>query len=320
MGAQERDRSVLFHRVFNRFAGHHLKVWQYFRYVMEEPGYSPQLMLTEDSVWDDSNPWFAVPNLVFRANRPHPADIYFFSGPVWSAVRRDQRADPPAPVIHYMQSLRHAWPENIRYGLLDNKAIRICVSEPVADALRETGKVRGPIFTIPAAIDVAELQRRFPPAERDLDLLILATKQPEMGRGAAQRLREPGRTIRLVDDQVPHDELLGLMRSARVTLFLPLREEGAPLPMLEGMALGTFVVCPDAIGNRAYVRDGHNAFRPEFDEEQILEAAAAALSGYDSLGPLLVNASETVRDYDLPAERRAFIPILRDAERLWQES
>ena len=68
----------------------------------------------------------------------------------------------PVPVIHYMQSLRHALPDNIRYELLENKAIRICVSEYVADSLSETGVVRGPLFTIPAAIDVADLRRRFP--------------------------------------------------------------------------------------------------------------------------------------------------------------
>jgi glycosyltransferase involved in cell wall biosynthesis len=311
---------VLFHRIFDRFAGHHLKVWHYFRYVMEEPGYAPLMMMSEDSVWDESNPWAAVPELVIRGGRPHPADTYFFSGPVWQPVHRDQRAHAPVPVIHYMQSLRHALPDNIRYDLLENRAIRICVSEYVADSLRETGVVRGPVFTIPAAIDVADVRRRFPPRERDTDLLIVATKQPEMGRRAAERLRAPGRTLQLIDELVPHDEFLAGMQRARVTVFFPSRDEGAPLPMLEAMALGTFVVCPDAIGNRAYVVDGRNSFRPDYDEDQILEAAAAALGGYDELGPLLANASETVRDYDLPAERRAFIEILHDAERLWQDS
>jgi Glycosyl transferases group 1 len=319
MNERGSDRTVLFHRIFDRFAGHHLKVWHYFKYVMDEPGYAPLMMMSDDSVWDDSNPWTAVPELVIRGGRPHPADMYFFSGPVWQPVHRDQRAHAPVPVIHYMQSLRHALPDNIRYDLLENKAIRICVSEYVADSLRDTGVVRGPVFTIPAAIDVADLRRRFPPGERDTDLLIVATKQPEMGRRAAERLRAPGRSLQLIDELVAHDEFLAAMRRARVTVFFPSRDEGAPLPMLEAMALGTFVVCPDAIGNRAYVVDGHNAFRPDYDEEQILEAAAAALDGYDELGPLLANASETVRDYDLPAERRAFIEILHDAERLWQQ-
>lgn len=320
MNAQGRERTVLFHRIFDRFAGHHLKVWHYFNYVLEEPGYAPLMMMSEDSVWDESNPWTAVPELVIRGGRPHPADVYFFSGPVWQPVHRDQRAHAPVPVIHYMQSLRHALPENIRYDLLENKAIRICVSEYVADSLRDTGVVNGPVFTIPAAIDVAELRRRFPPGERDTDLLIVATKQPEMGQRAAGRLGAPGRTLQLIDSLVPHDEFLAAMSRARVTVFFPSRDEGAPLPMLEAMALGTFVVCPDAIGNRGYVLDGHNAFRPDYEEERIVEAAAAALADHDALQPLLANASETVRAYDLPAERDAFLPILRDAERIWSTS
>lgn len=316
----EHQRAVLFHRTFDRFAGHHLKVWHYFNYVLDEPGYSPRLMLTDDSVWDESNPWFTVPELVMRGNRPHPADLYFISGPVWTLIPGNQRADAPAPVIHYIQSLRHALPDNLRYSLLENRAIRICVSEHVAEALRETGKVRGPMFTIPAAIDVADLQRRFPPVERDTDLLIAALKQPEMGRRMAPLLAAPNRKVRLLDGLVPHDDFLDAMRRAKVTLFLPAYDEGAPLPMLEGMALGTFVVCPDVIGNRAYCVDGHNSFRPAYEEEEVLAAAAAALDGYDGLGTLLANAAETVREYDLPAERRAFLEVLHDVDRLWQEA
>ena len=318
MGAAE--RTVLFHRIFHRFAGHHLKVWHYFRYVMEEPGYTPLMVMSEDSLWGPENPWFAVPDLVTREDRPHPADVYFFSGPAWTPVRRGERGDSPAPVIHYVQSLRHALPENLRYELLENKAIRICVSEHVADSVRATGKARGPVLTIPAAIDVAGLQTRFPPVERDTDLLIAALKQPEMGRAMAARLRAPGRTVRLLDGLVPHEEFLEAMRRAKVTLFLPFRDEGAPLPMLEGMALGTFVVCPDAIGNRAYVIDGHNSFRPDYEEERVLAAAEAAVSGFADLGPLLANAAVTVRDYDLPAERRAFVEVLRDVDRLWESA
>jgi glycosyltransferase involved in cell wall biosynthesis len=315
-----KERSVLFHRSFHRFAGHHLKVWHYFNYVMEEPGYAPSMVMTKDSVWDETNPWHAVPELVIHEDRPHPADIYFFSGPLWRPVHRDQRPDAPAPVIHYMQSLRHAVADNLRYTLLENRAIRICVSEHVADSVRETGRARGPVLTIPAAIDVGGLQARFPPVERDTDLLIAALKQPEMGRRMASRLHAPNRTIRLLDDLIPHDEFLDAMRRAKVTLFLPAYDEGAPLPMLEGMALGTFVVCPDVIGNRAYCLDGQNCFRPNYDEDHILEAAAAAVSGYDGLSGMLANASELVRGYDLPTERAAFREVLRDVDRLWEEA
>ena len=48
------------------------------------------------------------------------------------------------------------------------------------------------------------------------------------------------------------------MARARVTLYLPNRLEGFYIPALEGMALGTLVVCPDSVGNRSYCRDGEN--------------------------------------------------------------
>jgi hypothetical protein len=312
-----RERTVLFHRQFLRFGGHHLKVWHYFTYLLDEPGWSPQVVMTSDSVWDESNPWYAVPDRVIREERPVAADLYFFSGPMWRPLAPQSRADSPVPVIQYVQSLRHALPDNVRHTRLSNRAIRICVSEHVAESLRETGAARGPIVTIPAAIDVGDLQRRFPVAARDTDLLIAAMKQPEMGARAAHRLQAPGRTVRLLDSLIPHDQFLDAMRHAKVTLFLPFRDEGAPLPMLEGMALGTFVVCPDAIGNRGYCLDGFNCFRPEFGEQRIIEAAAAAVEGYDALGPLLANAATTVRDYDLPAERAAFLDLLRAVDRIW---
>jgi glycosyltransferase involved in cell wall biosynthesis len=310
-------RTVVFHRSFQRFAGHHLKVWHYFRYLLDAPGWSPQVVMTQDSVWDESNPWFSVPDRVLWDDRSVEADVYFFSGPLWRPLAQDRRPASPVPVIQYVQSLRHALPDNIRSARLSHKAIRICVSEHVEEALRETGQARGPMLTIPAAIDVGELQRRFPAAERDTDLLIAAMKQPEMGRRAAERLSRPGRSVRLLDELVPHDEFLDAMRRAKVTLFLPFRDEGAPLPMLEGMAVGTFVVCPDAIGNRGYCIDAFNCFRPAYEEEAVLAAAEAAVEEYNELGPLLANAAEVVRRYDLPAERDAFMALLRDVDRMW---
>src|SRR5688572_12463741 len=119
------------------------------------------MMLTGDSVWDPTNPWYSVPDHVIREERPMAADLYFFSGPMWRPLAPDRRADSPVPVIQYVQSLRHALPDNIRHSRLGYRAIRICVSEHVAESLRETGEARGPIVTIPAAIDVGDLQRRF---------------------------------------------------------------------------------------------------------------------------------------------------------------
>ena len=68
----------------------------------------------------------------------------------------------------------------------------------------------------------------------------------------------------MLTEHVPRDEFLDAMRRARVTLFLPNEEEGFYLPALEGMALGTIVVCPDCVGNRSFCLPGVNAFRPDY--------------------------------------------------------
>jgi hypothetical protein len=51
----------------------------------------------------------------------------------------------------------------------------------------------------------------------------------------------------------------------------------------------------------------------------VFAAADVAVGGYEKLGPLLANAAEVVRRYDLPAEREAFLGLLRHVDRMWAE-
>jgi glycosyltransferase involved in cell wall biosynthesis len=102
-----------------------------------------------------------------------------------------------------------------------------------------------------------------------------------------------------------------------VTVFIPNPKEGFYLPALEGMALRTIVVCPDCVGNRSFCLDGVNCFRPVYSEDAIVDAARAALSRREQLGPLLDNATETARAHDLLSERQAFLEILDRVDELW---
>jgi glycosyltransferase involved in cell wall biosynthesis len=53
---------------------------------------------------------------------------------------------------------------------------------------------------------------------------------------------------------------LNWINQAKITVFLPYRDiEGFYMPALEGMALGTLVVCPDCIGNRSFCLPGYNS-------------------------------------------------------------
>jgi hypothetical protein len=315
-------RTVLFHRNFPRFSGGALKVWDYFNHILSAPGYDAVIKFAPGSIWDESNPWTAAKDHILGPGDEVDPDMLFLAGNDWLQVPEDQRAESPVPVINYVAHVRHADPDDHlgRYGFLGHKAIRICMSYEVEQAILATGQVRGPTFAIPGSIDLEEVLGDRLGRERDIDLLIVANKRPRLGRRLATRLQRPGRHVQLIDRLVLRDDVLDLISRARVTLFLPNRLEGFFLPALEGMALGTVVVCPDCIGNRSFCLDGVNCFRPEFSEDRMVEAVERALAEAPGLGAMLEAGAETASRHDLKDERRTFLEILGRIDELWESA
>ena len=312
---------VLFYRDYRRFTGGHLKVWHYFNHVRASPAHTAHVSFTPESVWDASNPWSNARDTVVEHPARFDADIVFVAGLDWNRVDPRARAGAGQPTINLIQHVRHAEPDDPRYLFLRRRAVRICVSAEVAQAVEATGQVHGPVLTIPNGIDLDQLPAPLPPAERDLDLLVVATKQPARGRALLPQLERVGRRVHLLDAHVARDELLAVMNRARVTLFLPRPTEGFYLPALEGMALGTVVVCPDCVGNRSFCLPGVNALRPAFDDRDVLEQAEAALALSASEGAGLVTAAGvTAREHDLTVERARFHQVLRDLPGLWDHA
>ena len=312
-------KTVLFQREFLRFQGGHLKVWHYFNHVASAPGFEAVVRFRPDTVWDDSNPWHPVREAGLSWTDPVAPDILFVAGRDWRWLEPGSRAESPLPVVNLLQHVLHASPDDPleRHRFLPNKAIRICTSSEIARAITATGRVRGPVFTIPNGIDLAEMDAVPRPAQRDIDLLIVAAKQPPLGRRLAERLAAPGREIVLLRHYEARAALLAQIARARVTLFLPNPLEGFYIPALEGMALGTVVVCPDCIGNRGHCIDGENSFRPTYEEDAIMAAAERALAQEIPRDEMVAKARATAREHDLAAERRAFLEVLDRVPDLW---
>ena len=140
------------------------------------------------------------------------------------------------------------------------------------------------MFVIPNALDAASLPAPAPLSQRDIDLLIVAYKQPALGRLLHWRLSQPGKRILLLTKAVARPRFLELVNGAKVTLFVPNRAEGFYLPALEGMALRTLVVCPDCVGNRSFCLPGDNCLRPPYRIGAIVAAVRAKCGTSLSLG------------------------------------
>ena len=311
-------RTVLFFRSYKEFHGGHLKVWNYFNHVLASPVFEPRVWFSDQTTLSGDNPWRDSQHLIIDKEHPIRPDVYFVGGANWRRLDRYPYTDPGIPVINLIQHVRHADPDLRLSKFLQRKAIRICVSSEVADELRATGLTNGPLIVIPNAIDLPDLPATNG-AHPHVDVFVAAGKEPDLGVQVADRLTQDGRIVDVLVGAHSAADFLARMRAARTTVFLPHLTEGFFLPALEGMALGTLVVCPDCIGNRSFCLPGQNAFRPEYTVDSIVRDAEAALALHpDQARQLRENAVQTAAGHALSREREAFLDVLHNIDELWR--
>lgn len=311
--------NVLFYRDFRGFTGGHLKVWHYFNHVQHSKRYQARIAFSAETVWDASNPWLALRGQALPTWEADAAAVLFLAGMDWEILSAAQRAHAPKPILNLIQHVRHADPKQPLYQYLQHRALRICVSAQVTQALQATGRVNGPIFTIPNGMDSAELARpTLAWEQRPLDLLVVGIKQPALALELAPQLSTLCPNVRVLTQPLPRADFLELLGTARITLFLPHHSEGFYLPALEGLALGTVVICPDCIGNRDFCHPAINCLQPPYSVETLLEAVQQALQlTVPQRQTMLDNARHTAQQHTLAQERSAFLEILGQIEALW---
>ena len=310
-------RTVLFYRNFRKFRGGHLKVWDYFNHVLAAAEFTPRIFFSPRSSWDDTNPWGSTRDYVVDSwSDVHP-DVFFVAGRDWGMVDEHPDAGPDIPVINLIQHVRHADPNSTRFQFLTRKAIRICVSEEVRQALEGTGLTQGPLVVIPNGLDLEPLLAT-DGVEDDVEVLVVALKRPEIGEELETRLRRPDRRVEVLSGHLARPQFLERIRRARTTVFLPNETEGFYLPALEGMALGTLVVCPDCIGNRSFCLPGRNSFRPDYGTDELVRATEEALAlSPEQANRMRADARRTAEAHSLLREREAFLDLLRNVDALW---
>ena len=312
-------RTVLFYRDYRGFTGGHLKVRDYYQHFLELDGFRPQIYFTAESIWPDDQPWADRTADVLPEWRPAQADVLFLAGLDWLALTPAQRATPPAPVINLIQHVRHADPNDPRYAFLEYPAVRICVSEEVAQAVRATGRVRGPVVASANGIDLDGLPAARPWAERGTEVLISGLKQPRLAEELGEQLRGAGGRVEVLTVRLARADYLARLADARIAVCLPRATEGFYLPALEAMALGCLTVCPDCVGNRGFCLEGQNCRMPAL-ERHALAAAVAEMQALPDYARRVMRerGRATAAEHGLPAERARLARVLAGLADRWQ--
>lgn len=291
-------------------------MWNYFQHVLASKSHQALIHFSPSSLWDLSNPWTNCgEDKMLKYWDPKQADVLFLAGLDWQAV---SNRNLEIPTINLIQGVRHADEGNPLREYLRQRAIRICVSQEVCNAITATGIVNGPIVTIPNGIAVPLLDKMESTIDKNIEILISGLKNPLFAHKLAGKLQENGHPAVVELYKMPRNQYLEKMSKARIAILLPLEREGFFLPALEAMAMGCLVVCPDCIGNRSFCLDGVNGFRPDYNIDAVLASVLQAIALDKSRREAILKESRlTTEQHNLAKERSAFHKLLTNLEKIW---
>ena len=321
-------RAVWFYRDYVRLYGGHLKHSHYFDHVRRMPGLAPRITFSgepsnESQARERRRLWPTGDGVTAERWKPTGRDVLFLAGVDWRYLMGSGLEALTNPRINLIQHVRHAHEGTELFRYLHERAIRICVSQEVADAIAATGRTNGPVLTIPNGIDVAP----FVPAEggspagfetRRHAVTIIGYKSPELARALSERMDAQRIVHRLITEFIERDTFLALLSESRVAVCLPRPEEGFYLPALEAMASGCLVVTLDCIGNRGFCRHEHNCMVAESSPESLFRLTKRVLAmSAPERRRMHRRARDTAVEHSLEAERVRFHAILDEVDSLW---
>lgn len=317
-------RTIWFYRNYEGFTGGHLKHSHYFNSVHLHPKFNPRIFFPIQSYSIEQRDqirclWGGGASVAPEWS-PQSRDIIFLAGMDWSFALAKGGFDSTMPRLNLIQGTRHADPNLSLYQYLTEPAIRLCVSQPVADAIIGTGKVNGPVFVIPNGIDCQPNQNLVSISHTFSRVQIVGYKMLDFARVLAQKLSAAGIATDLLLNILPRDEFIEMLDPAALVVCCPLPAEGFYLTALEAMAKGCFVVVPDCEGNRAYAVDGVNCLFPDYQHEAVFNAIARALAlPQGEIEKIRQAAVVTAMKHTLESERLEFYKLLNNIDQLWQE-
>ncbi|MEZ5714065.1 MAG: glycosyltransferase [Paracoccaceae bacterium] len=297
---------MLFLRDYQRFSGGHLKYLHYLGHALAHGRFRPLLHVTGQSLPELDR---MIPDGVARVSLPHPCEAIFVAGRDWALLDAAGQQTDRVPVINLVQGVRHGDPDFPQYKFLTRPALRLCVSQQVADAITATGRVNGPVEVIENGIELTYLAR-LRDASAPSGIVIAAQKAPALGRQISEALAAQGVRATLLDSHIPRETFLTWLAEAEIAILLPEPSEGFFLPALEAMALGCAVVTVDCIGARGFAIDGETCLYAPRDPQALAEAALGLLARPARTAQLRAAGLRMAARHSLAAERRAAFALL----------
>ena len=292
------------------YSGGHQKVCDYIQHTIDSGLFSPALYLTNSSPVQKQL-FNHINGLEYSLQySPAQADVAFLAGMDWQAYL--PFFDPKQVKINLIQHVRHGDKNHPLFQFLQHKAIRLCVSEAVKEAI--VPYANGPCFTIKMGHDIPKLTR-----VKQYELYILATKQPQLGKQLFEWAISIGLKVLLHDKTTEREHVYQAMAESVVAITLPHKTEGFYLPGIEAMALADWAVVPDCIASREYSLNKVNITSCELSLTACKKATLHAIRQVDSW-KFRIHKWQGRRhslSYSLKNEQINYHNILHNLDEIW---
>lgn len=310
------QKSILFYRDLTEYTGGQQKVMDYFSHLRTVPEFCVDIAFSAATRWDSCNPWFPEYQSTAVNYVPAHYDYAFVAGMDW-LVYRPLRPEGQ-PVINLIQHVRHADPAHPLCEFLTEPAVRICVSREVADAIRSTGRVNGPVVVIDNGLAIPNI----PTQQKQYPLFIFGPKNPAVAQELTDLIRAQGKDVYCIDHWLPRLDLLHTLAASRISLLLPSATEGFYLPALESMRYSELTIVPDCVGNRSFCRNRENCLFPEYNSAALMSAVKEAMEIIEQpakLNTFKQHCESTLAYHSLARERDEFLKLMQQLDTLWEQ-
>lgn len=303
-------KNISFHRQYREYSGGHQKVCDYIHHTVTSGLFAPSLYLAGSSevqkeLFND------IQGLEYTAQySPEGADVVFLAGMDWQAYQPFFNSQQVK--INLIQHVRHGDKNHPLFEFLKHRAVRLCVSDAVKEAIEPFAN--GPCFTIKMGHRIPKLSR-----PKRYDLYILATKQQHLGQQLFECAKGMGLRVVIHNTPTERELVYQAMAESVVVIPLPDKTEGFFLPGIEAMALADWAVVPDCIASREYSSNRANISRCDLNYISCEKAIKDALIQVKTW-KLFVNkwyGRRLSANYSLKREQQRYCHILHNLDEIW---
>lgn len=266
-------KHVLFYQHFgieNVVRGAHYKTYDFFHHILANNEFIPMVAFDAESKWFEGLPWYkhfsTMPTLEKLTTKP---DIFFLnSGKDWLRILKHINIPSTTPIISPVNHFKAVNPHHPAYSLLSKKAVRICPSPELFEAIKNHPNTNGPCLYVPNGVHVPP-EFQYSKINKEIDVLIIGQKNPIMANQLLGQLSHLDLNVRCLDSWVDKYDFHHNLAKSKISIHLPKKVEAHYIPAIESMMLNSLVIMPNCIGNETYAKHNQNCIITKYDVQSI---------------------------------------------------